>query len=121
MRKHYLLMILLLSVLAAQGQSGASAPCENPKYPINNITNKPPVPPASWRAPQSAVVGVDLTIDTNGNVETAEVVSSGGKDADDAVLKAVRNWTYLPAMCGSQPVQIKIRVKVTLQLGKAKD
>lgn len=118
MHKLYLLMVMVLSVAAVQGQSAASAPCENPKYPIKRSTNKPPVPPASWRAPQSAVVGVDLTIDTKGNVKNAVIIYSGGKEADKAVLKAVSSWSYLPARCGVKPVEIKIHVKINLQLGK---
>ncbi len=114
MRKLYVLIVLLLSFAAAQGQNPGGAPCENPKYPVNRITNKPPVPPADWRAPQSAVVGVDLTIDTNGKVKNAVVVYSGGKDVDESVLQAVRNWAYVPAMCGTTPVEMTIHVKMNL-------
>jgi TonB family protein len=118
MRKFYLsVAMILLSALAALGQT-ASRPCENPKYPVNRITNKPPVPPASWRAPQSAVVELDLTVDESGNVANAVVVSSAGKDADASVLKTVRTWSYQPAMCGMKPVEMKIHVKINLQLGK---
>jgi len=108
--------MILLSA-AAQGQL-ASLPCENPQYPVNNVTNKPPVPPATWREPQSAVVELDLTIDEKGNVAKAVIVSSAGKDADAAVLKTVRTWSYQPAMCGTKPVEMKIHVKINLQLGR---
>lgn len=97
---------------------GQKSPCENPTNPINGFANKPPTPPSSWRAPQRASVGLDLVIDTKGNVKEAVIVSSGGKDADEAVLAAVRKWTYSPAMCGSKPVETTIHIKINLQLGK---
>jgi TonB family protein len=109
--------IIVLSAVAALGQIG-SKPCENPKYPVNRITNRPPVPPATWRAPQSAVVELDLTVDENGNVANAVIVTSAGREADASVLKTVRTWTYQPAMCGMKPIEMKIHVKINLQLGK---
>jgi TonB family protein len=118
LRKFYILLLPFFLIVAAQGQSPANAPCENPKYPINGINNKPPVPPSTWRAPQNAVVGVDLTIDKKGQVKNAVVVVSGGRDADEAVLKAVRNWTYSPAICGSTPVEMTIHAKINLGLGR---
>ena len=118
MRKLYTLILPLALIAVAYGQKSGIASCENPTYPINNVTNKPPVPPPNWRPPQNAVVGVDLTIDVKGRVKDAVVVYSGGKDADEAVLRAVRNWGYSPAMCGSTPVETKIHVRINLQLGK---
>jgi len=118
MRTLCTLTLLLVLTAAMHGQKYGIAPCENPTYPINSVTNKPPIPPSNWKAPQSEVVGVDLTIDEKGSVRAAVVVFSGGKDADDAVLKAIRNWAYSPAMCGGTPVETKIHVKINLQLGK---
>lgn len=118
MRKFYTLLLPLVLMAVAYGQKSPVAPCENPTNPINGFGNKPPTPPSSWRAPRSAVVGLDLVIDTKGNVKDAVIVYSGGKDADDAVLEAVRSWTYSPAMCGFRPVETTIHVKINLQLGK---
>ena len=118
MRKLYPLILTFVLIAVAYGQKSGIAPCENPTYPINSPTNKPPVPPSYWRPPQSAVVDADLTIDAKGSVKDAVVVNSGGKDADEAVLKAVRNWTFSPAMCGLVPVEMKIHVRINLQLGK---
>jgi TonB family protein len=118
MRRLCLLVLPLVFVAAALGQKAAGASCENPTYPVNNVTNRPPVPPSNWIAPQSAVVGVDLTIDATGHVAAAVVVYSGGKGADEAVLKTGRHWTYTPAMYGTTPVATRIHVKINLQLGK---
>lgn len=118
MRKFYLLLLFSIFVTVAQGQNPVNAPCNDLKYPVNGVSNKPPVPPSSWHTPQSAVVGADLTIDRRGSVKNAIIVISGGKEADDAVLKAVRNWTYSPAMCGFTAVEMTIHIKINLGLGK---
>jgi len=118
LRKLYTLILLLLLTAVAYGQSRATPSCDNPTDPINGVTNRAPVPPSSWRAPHSAVVGADLTIDKQGKVKDAVIVNSGGKDADNAVLIAVRNWTYTPAMCGLTPTETTIHVRISLQVDK---
>lgn len=120
MRKNILLVLFCLLLGAAQAQQAPNMPCRNVIYPVNRPGNKPPVPPTSWRPPKSAVVWVDLTIDTHGRVKDAVVTSSAGKEADDAVLKAVRQWTFDPARCDFTAVEMTIHAKVNLELGKAK-
>ncbi|MDR3762825.1 MAG: TonB family protein [Acidobacteriota bacterium] len=115
---------LLLFASAASAQLAPphaqtpAEPCSNMIYPVNQPTNRPPVPPATWRAPQSAVVWVDLTVDNRGNVKDPVIAVSGGKEADEAVLKAVRHWTFRPAVCGIQPVETRIHIKLNLAVGK---
>jgi len=116
MRK--LVIILLFSLAMAFGQQVPPQPCANMTYPVNRPTNRPPVPPASWRSPQAAIVWVDLTVDTYGNVKDPVIGISGGKDADEAVLKAIRTWTFHPAICGIQPVETRIHIKMNLGVGK---
>jgi TonB family protein len=118
LRKLSVFLLPLLLLAAAQGQSSATAPCQTPRYPVPRITNKLPAPPSNWRAPQSAEVGLDLTIDRNGNVKGTAVIYSGGRDADEAILKTVRNWRYVPAMCDLTPVEMKIHVKFNLGVEK---
>jgi len=118
LRKLSTLLLLFVLMAVAHGQKSTVPSCENPTNPVNGFANKPPIPPSTWRAPRSAVVGLDLTIDTKGNVKDAVVIYSGGRDADNAVLEAVRSWTYTPAMCGSTPVETKIHVKINLQVGR---
>jgi TonB family protein len=110
-------LAFFLLTAVAFGQGSAMKSCQSPTYPINSISNKPPIPPSSWRAPRSAIVGVDVTIDTKGKVKNAVVVSSGGNDADESVLQAVRDWTYTPATCGDVAFETMIHVKINLQVG----
>jgi TonB family protein len=112
------ILILLFSSALAFAQQLPPQPCANMTYPVNRPTNRPPVPPASWRSPQVAVVWVDLTVDDHGNVKDPAIAISGGKDADEAVLKAVRSWTFQPAMCGFRPVETRIHIKINLGVGK---
>jgi TonB family protein len=113
-----ILIIPFLLIAGAYGQKSNPAPCDNPTYPVSRITNKAPVSPSTWKAPRSAVVDLDMIVDREGNVRDAVVVHSGGPDADDAVLKTVRTWGYVPAMCGATPVEMKVHVRINLRLGK---
>jgi TonB family protein len=104
--------------MAFAGQQPEKPTCANMAYPVNRATNKPPIPPSSWRTARTEVIWVDLTVDTRGNVKDPSVSISGGADADEAVLKAVREWTFQPAMCGLQPVETRIHIKMNLGVGK---
>lgn len=117
MRRSVLILLLFSSALALAQQASPN-PCANMTYPVNRPANRPPVPPTAWHSPKAAVVWVDLTVDDHGNVKYPSIAISGGKDADDAVLKAVRDWTFQPAMCGIQPVETRIHIKMNLGVGK---
>lgn len=106
--------VLLFASVLAFAQHVAAQTCANMTYPVNRATNQPPVPPTSWRSPQVSVVWVDVTVDTRGHVKDPAIAVSGGKDADEAVLNAVRNWSFQPAVCGIQPVETRIHIKMKL-------
>ena len=116
--RHLALLMLLATTVLAVAQNTPAPACANMSYPVNRPTNRPPVPPSTWRSPQSAVVWLDLTVDARGNVKEPAIAISGGKDADEAVLKAVRQWSFQPAMFGIQPVETRIHIKVNLGVGK---
>jgi TonB family protein len=51
-----------------------------------------------------------------GRVKNLGVVDSGGKDVDRQAMEAVRQWRFAPSMCGADPIEAKIRVKVEIRL-----
>ena len=122
MRVKLFLIVLLVCSSAAMAQLAPATPaapaCSYMTYPVNRPTNKAPLPPASWHTAQSAVVWVDVTVDVRGYVKNPAISISGGEAADAAVLKAVREWTFQPAMCGLQPVETRIHLKLNLGVGK---
>jgi hypothetical protein len=57
----------------------------------------------------SFIVGVD------GHVYSAFVLSSGGADEDDLVVRSVLQWRYRPALCNGVPTDSEARVRFTVQ------
>lgn len=97
-------------------ESPQKPPCE--RKPPKVVYNPPASPPASWerKGPKSAMTRLELTVDKKGRVKNPAVVQSGGKDVDREALEAVRQWRFTPASCGTDPIEAKIQVEVTIQL-----
>jgi iron complex outermembrane receptor protein len=80
---------------------------------------KPPVvthhvdaiyPPSAIQERKHADVVLEVTVDADGHVSNVNVTQSGGLDLDEAAVVAVREWTFVPAMRGDQPVASRIKV-----------
>lgn len=77
---------------------------ERPKYPTQAL-----------RSGVEGSVSVRVEVDANGNVTDASVVERTGersRDLDRAVLQAVRNWKFDPAMKDGKPVATAVVVPV---------
>lgn len=57
-----------------------------------------------------ADVTLEVIVDADGHVSKVDVVSSGGKDVDEAAIAAMRQWTFAPATRNGTPVAARIRV-----------
>ncbi|MEM9074395.1 MAG: TonB family protein, partial [Myxococcota bacterium] len=68
--------------------------------------------PESLEAPTT--VSVFLTIDEEGNVADVEVETSGGAEADQAVVSALQAARFRPAMQGETPLTVRIRYRYEL-------
>jgi TonB family protein len=66
-----------------------------------------PFPEAAKRSRLQGVVELSFLIDENGRVGELQVVESGGKVFDDAVLETVKSWQYEPAT--KHGVRVKMR------------
>lgn len=78
-----------------QGDGGTDEYTSMPKI-LHMV--KPDYPPAARNMDKQGKVFVKLLIAKNGTVKQAEIVRSGGFAAlDEAVLKAVYKWQFLPA------------------------
>ncbi|NUP10469.1 MAG: TonB family protein [Polyangiaceae bacterium] len=55
-------------------------------------------------------VEVEVTLDEAGRVTSARVLASGGKDFDEEALKAVRTFTFAPAIKDGKPVASRFHV-----------
>jgi periplasmic protein TonB len=67
------------------------------KAPVLLRKIDPIYPNAFVRAAMQATVVVRCVIDKNGQVHSPEVLTSGMKPFDDAVIAAVQQWRYTPA------------------------
>lgn len=73
--------------------------------------------PAAEKAKGSeAIVVLELSIGTSGDVVDAEVVTSAGADFDAAALAAARRFAFRPARRGGVPVAARIRYSYAFNL-----
>jgi|SRR5579862_1817035 len=102
------------STTSPKQESSPKTPCKPPKVVFSPQAS----PPDSWieKRPQSALIVVEVTVDKKGRVRNPTVTQSGGKDADREVIEAVRQWRFKPAMCGTDPIEVKTKVEIDLHL-----
>jgi TonB family protein len=60
-------------------------------------------------------VRVSFIVGSDGHVHSAFVLNGAGPDEDAAVLRAVRQWRYRPALCNGVPTDSEARVRFTLR------
>ncbi len=65
----------------------------------------------------SVSVSVSFVVDEKGEIVEPKVTESAGKQIDDAVLSALRNWKYQPATKQGTPVKVKVTFKQTFRAG----
>jgi protein TonB len=75
----------------------------------------PEYPNAARDAGIQGPVVIEATIDRDGAVADAHVVS-GVSELNDAALTAVRQWTYMPTLLGGVPVEVLMRVTVVFSV-----
>jgi protein TonB len=81
-----------------------SRPDSRPKL---RAASKPPYPPASVRAQEEGVTGIEVCVSAQGRVTQASVKSpSGHARLDDAALKWVRGSRFQPAIVGGSPKEV---------------
>ena len=75
----------------------------------------PRFPPEAQAAGVRGVVVAEVVIDTSGKVTDARVVQSVPL-LDEAALRAVRDWHFVPTIVNGQPVPIRMNVTVNFSL-----
>lgn len=116
-----LLCILCLSA-SADPMAAAQAEQEPPKQagaevPVPKRTKSvPPVyPPEAQAQGLRGIVILELTVDTEGHVASAEVVRSI-PPFDEAALTAVRQWQYEVTKVDGKPVRVKMTVPISFTM-----
>ena len=77
----------------------------------------PPYPPLSRRMGEEGKVILRVSVTPQGTADSVEVrTSSGSGRLDDAALRTVRNWRFIPAKRGDVAVQSFVLVPIIFKL-----
>jgi TonB family protein len=72
---------------------------------------------ARLKSGDSVSVYITFVVTEEGEVTDLRVVESGGRVVDEAVLSAVRQWKYSPAVRKGTPVKVRVEFKQTFRAG----
>jgi len=103
----------------AKPASAAPAPIVPPDFKAAQLRNPGPAYPfLSRRAKEEGVVLLKVLVSTDGRAAKLEIEESSGFDRlDDAALKTVSKWRFVPATQAGQPREAWVLVPVTFSLG----
>jgi TonB family protein len=81
-----------------------------------------PQPPRAISAPDPAGhfdhyhrVDLSLVVDKKGKPQHVRVIRSRGTPLDEAALRAVKAWQFLPGTCNGEPIALPIEVNVSFR------
>lgn len=79
--------------------------------------SKPPYPESARRSNIEGTARVGLTIESDGSVSSAWIISSSGNAAlDDAAVNCVYSWRFVPAKQNGAAITVNSSVPVTFTL-----
>ena len=64
---------------------------------------------------EDLLVRVSFIVGSDGYVHSAFVLDGAGSGEDEAVLRAVRQWRYRPALCNGVPTDSEARVRFRIR------
>ncbi len=110
-----LLMLLALCASGAGAQETPKVAGSDVPAPRRTKTVLPEYPPAAQAEGIRGIVILDVVIDTEGHVATAEVLRSI-PGLDEAALAAVRNWEFEVTKVDGKPVSVRLNVPITFTI-----
>ena len=93
-------------------------PVTQPRFNADYLDNpKPPYPGISRRMGEEGEVRLRVHVDASGNAQQIEVSrSSGFPRLDQAALDTVKQWRFIPARQGDQPIPAWVIVPIQFSL-----
>jgi len=105
------------SIFVPSASAIARRQCESMKHPEIRNHPDPRYPPAAQNAKFQGQSIVTITVEVDGSVSNPQLLQTAGRsDVDQAAIDAVKQWTFKPAMCGTDPVVTDINVDVNFRL-----
>ncbi|HYZ88210.1 MAG TPA: energy transducer TonB, partial [Myxococcales bacterium] len=101
-------MLAGIFLSAPSSAFGQTAPAITP--PAAETKVHPVYPPDELASGKRVTVLVRVTVGVDGSVSNPEIIESGGPQFDAAVLNAIRQWKFRPAMQGNAPVAVRVRI-----------
>lgn len=88
------------------------------RFDADYLKNPAPVyPPLARRMGEEGRVVLRVQVTAQGTADSVELMTSSGSDRlDQAALKAVRNWRFVPARRGGEAVASAVLVPITFKL-----
>jgi protein TonB len=110
-------------VVVARAPASVSAPgrgdaIEPPHFNVAYLNNpKPPYPPIARKLGLEGVVLLRVEVSAKGTADKVVIAhSSGAELLDEAAMRAVQGWTFVPARRGETPVAHPVEVPIRFQL-----
>lgn len=105
------------SLPAAASAPASALPFTPPRVDAAYLDNpKPEYPAASLQLGEAGRVVLNVSVSAAGTVEQASVrTSSGSARLDQAALKAVRQWRFVPARRGGEAVAAQVLVPISFK------
>jgi protein TonB len=85
-------------------------------YPILFRRVEPDYPRAAILTRSQGVVILDAIITASGDVDEVRIFRSANPLLDEAAVRAVRQWTYRPALLNGRPVRVRLTVTVKFSM-----
>ena len=93
-------------------------PVTQPRFNADYLDNpKPPYPSLSRRMGEEGEVRLRVHVDAMGNAQQVDIArSSGFPRLDQAALDTVKQWRFVPARQGDQPIPAWVIVPIQFSL-----
>jgi protein TonB len=93
-------------------------PVVPPEYNAAHLRNPPPpYPPIAKRLRLEGTVRVRVLVSPAGLPQQIELARTSGVSVlDEAALKAVRNWAFIPARRGTEPIAAWVEIPINFHL-----
>lgn len=109
---------------SATDKAAAASGQESPVYDLGDgitpphaiSTPDPQYPQPEHSSGTPGNVNLLLVVGTDGHVHDWQILSSSGKNFENAAIAAVSQWTFSPATKDGQAVAVKIKVEVEFQI-----